>query len=125
MENLTKHEEHMCEILVRKMRGEAVEMMSHSGWKLADKSIMLVNAEYRKPIKKIIMPWDLINDEWVAFAVDKDGTHNLYSHGEIKAYDTHWAGVGAGVAADYCRYPLKIDTDGIGWKDTLTLRPEK
>ena len=66
MENLTKHEEHMCEILVRKMRGEAVEMMSHSGWKLADKSIMLVNAEYRKPIKKIIMPRDLINDEWVA-----------------------------------------------------------
>ena len=118
MENLTKHEEHMCEILVRKMRGEAVEMMSHSGWKLADKSIMLVNAEYRKPIKKIIIPWGLIDDRWVAFAVNKDDSKDFFDSVDVARLGEGWCNNRNPVDC-----PLKIDTDGIDWKDTLTLRP--
>ena len=74
--------------------------------------------EFReKPIKPVI-PWDLIGDELIAWAVDKNGLGYFYTVEPLVTLD-RWRGK-SGVALD-C--PLKINTDCIDWKDSLVMRP--
>ena len=121
-ENLTEHEAHMCDMLVRKMRGLPVEIkVNDDFWDKSNaRGVWLCNT-YRTPPRKITFPWELICEKWVALAMDKSGLIKLFSSEPTIKTDS-WS---VSCMFEYCDCPLKIDTSDINWRDSLTLREDK
>ena len=71
------------------------------------------------PLKSQI-PWDLIDDKFVAFAVDKDMSAWFFTaKPRIKALRNAW------LSQDGIHFEaiLKLDLNGIDWKESLVMRP--
>lgn len=82
-----------------------------------------------KEQKKLNIPWELIKPEFTQAAMDENGDVYVYTEytisydscegqwrfTEFRDYLSHQS---------YCIDALVIDTDGIDWKESLTLRPE-
>lgn len=66
------------------------------------------------------IPWDLIDDKFVAFAIDKDMSAWFYT--SVPSIDF---AVLCWNSSDYVHYEsiLKLDIDGIDWKESLVMRP--
>lgn len=68
---------------------------------------------------EVQIPWDLIDDQYVAFAIDEN--------------KLAWFYVARPIILDGClswytpvkavQSPLKLDLDGINWKESLVMRP--
>lgn len=73
--------------------------------------------------KQLIIPWDALRDE-IKFAT-LDDNDNIYGH-------TNEPSIGILCGWWDCKYPgeefdlniLKIDTEGVDWRNSLTKRPE-
>lgn len=66
------------------------------------------------------IPWDLIDDKFVAFAIDKDKSAWFFtSIPSIDFEDLNWN------SSDYVYYEsiLKLDLEEINWADSLVIRP--
>lgn len=76
---------------------------------------------YRIPEKKLEIPWDIIEDQWLWAAMEKDGCVSLFNmeprYSKITGY---WA---VGQAYKRTPLPLKIDTAGIDVETSLVQRP--
>lgn len=66
------------------------------------------------------IPWDLIDDKFVAFAIDKDKSAWFYT--SVPSIDF---AVLSWNSSDYVHYEsiLKLDLEGIGWGESLVIRP--
>ena len=120
-ENLTEQEKHMCDMLVRKMRRLPVEVKVSNQWHESTSEAICTSLTYRTPPRNRDIPWELIDDKWTAFAMDKNGCIKLFSI-EPTIKTNSWS---VGSMFEYCDCPLKIDTTGIDWKDSLTLRKDE
>jgi hypothetical protein len=120
--NLSGHERHMCEMLLRKMRGQPVEVRGVNSEVFIPASTRAINTEreYRIPVKKLNIPWEYIKPEYKFAAMDEGGKVFVYALEPILAGTTSWHSASEwwGLA------PLTIDTDGIDWRESLTKRPE-
>ena len=80
-----------------------------------------------KEQKKLNIPWELIKPEFTQAAMDENGEVFVFTQEEISFIATgrYWCfndlhdGKFAIISES-----LTIDTDGIDWKESLTLRPE-
>lgn len=72
-----------------------------------------------KPVKKLVIPWVLIKDEFICASINKDEELHFFKDTPY-IYDDMWdIDEGCGVG-----YPLNdIDTTGIDWETSLTYRP--
>ena len=80
-----------------------------------------------KEQKKLNIPWELIKPEFTQAAMDENGEVFVFTQEEISFIATgrywrfnDWYG-GKCISISES---LTIDTDGIDWKESLTLRPE-
>lgn len=83
---------------------------------------MALRAIYRtkpKPVKKLVIPWVLIKDEFICASINRDEELHFFKDTPY-IFDDMWdidEGYGVG-------YPLKdIDTTGVDWETSLTYRP--
>ena len=80
-----------------------------------------------KEQKKLNIPWELIKPEFTQAAMDKNGEVFVFTQEEISFIATgrYWCFNDLYVGKHtIISESLTIDTDGIDWKESLTLRPE-
>jgi len=122
-----KEEHHMCEMLLRKMRGQPVECSSDGKYWFISAINKLEFAEfkYRIPVKKLNIPWEHIKPEYKFAAVDSQGDLNVYTvKPNLDTIDSEWDLVGSSDGEYRSIDGLNIDIDGIDWRESLTKRPE-
>ena len=120
--DLNAEEEHLCHMLVRKMRNQPVEYKTGSGeWNLSRGMVTDINKQYRIPVKQLVIPWALIRDDITCVAIDSNGA--LYGYiGKPTMEDVVWVD---GYNSWYDLSALKIDTEGVDWKTSLVERPKQ
>jgi hypothetical protein len=122
----TDHERHMCEMLLRMMRGQPVECraepenLPHIEWHDATGLSLNTEREYRIPVKKLNIPWEHIKPEYKFAAMGSDGVVFVFASAPVLK-SVVW-NIGPDVALSIIG-ALTIDTDGIDWKESLTERP--
>lgn len=120
----TDHERHMCKMLLRMMRGQPVECrvepknLPHVEWHDATELSLNTDWKYREPVKKLNIPWEHIKHEYIYAAMDSGDDIIVFEdkpsvEGGSFTNTGKWAYVTG----------LNIDTDGIEWKESLTIRP--
>ena len=80
-----------------------------------------------KEQKKLNIPWELIKPEFTQAAMDENGEVFVFTQEEISFIATgrYWCFNDLYVGKHtIISESLTIDTDGIDWKESLTLRPE-
>ena len=80
-----------------------------------------------KEQKKLNIPWELIKPEFTQAAMDENGEVFVFTQKEISFIATgrYWCFNDWYGGICFCiSESLTIDTDGIDWKESLTLRPE-
>ena len=80
-----------------------------------------------KEQKKLNIPWEFIKPEFTQAAMDEDGEVFVFTQEEISFIATgrYWCFNDLYLSTyTIISESLTIDTDGIDWKESLTLRPE-
>lgn len=123
LNNTTPHEQHMCDMLLRMLRGEKVERSSRSGhWRSASTGIHL-DVKYRKPLNKLVVPWCDIQQHYKYATINANRKLLLFTKRPTNTGimgNVWYSSEGSyGDVSD-----IKVDASGIDWRNSLTKRPE-
>lgn len=104
--------------------GGSVEMLSPEGWFDVFGPHFAPFCVYRakpEPLRPASPPWDVIDEQFVAWAIDKSGAEYFLT--EIKfrrwSYDSHWDGR----SEIFYSHGLKFDRGNMPWDQSLVFRP--
>ena len=123
----TEQEEMLVMAILRASRCqplEQAEQFSDDFEMVRNLSYIAIDAQYRKPhktVKKLNIPWENIKEDFNFAAMDKDGIVWIYEdYPKIISLHKRWDySTGDCERVSY----IKIDTDGVSWKESLTERP--
>lgn len=94
---------------------------SHSGQMYYDNGVYRVMRNVE--VKSLVIPWVLIDDKWQYAAMDENGIIWFFDempYTDLDESSSEWL---CPFDADFTRNPLKIATEGVHWKYSLTKRP--
>lgn len=104
-------------IVEDKLRGDA-ELFLQGSWREADRDGIAFIIAYRTKPRQLIIPWEVIKNEYKWAAMDGDG--EVYVFKKKPAIDHRdWYHDEYGNI-----YALNIDTTGIDWRESLVQRPD-
>ena len=117
----TERERMLVMALLRKCRDQPVESRigSEPFSTSTDTDRLYLHRDYRKPVKKLNVPWEHIKPEYKWAAMDENGEVYVYvGKPEIQTenYTSNrdYENIGA----------INVGTDGVDWRESLTERPD-